>query len=388
MSKTTVRMIAFKDEDGVWQNLNLVKLMNRTLRIEERMTTRVMIESEQTRYNTFCERIEFYAAKILLSGKGKCCDLDGRYLQLLAKMATKNPVFLRESRLSASFVPKERVDQYLRAFAELAEKTGVVSEDPVQKKITFLKEVVRENLNVVEIQLPWQYSGEDSGEEKDLGKLYENFLSLKVSDEISVESGNGPKQALREQFDRVIELTKKKSPASVNFSDLRHDIITEILREYVYKNGTPMYVDVAYGDGSSSLHFPIMTVRNRDDRQLVELRKEPMVNIGMMSERHSNDGLDLVVYGYWYRNQEISIGRTQAETDQVAYQKSKEMFELLRKEGVSRIAFYQTGFQPAVVGFYRALTEELIIRAKQPASLEVVPYYFLGGTYVRGRPWV
>jgi len=60
----------------------------------------------------------------------------------------------------------------------------------------------------------------------------------------------------------------------------------------------------------------------------------------------------------------------------------------MRDEGVYKIAYYQTGFQPAVVGFYRALTEELIYRATSMAKLSVTPYYFINGEYRVGKTWV
>lgn len=176
-------------------------------------------------------------------------------------------------------------------------------------------------------------------------------------------------------------------PAAVNFSDLRHDVIAEILNEYVYKSGSPMYVAVTYSDGSEAKPFPIMSLKPRKEEALVEIRKQPILDVGMMSARHANDGLDERVKIYWFRNQEISIGRTQAETDNIAYKKSKEIFAKLNPDKCYRISFYQTGFQPAVVGFYRALAEELIARWKKPVTLEVTPFYFMGGVYKKGISW-
>ena len=193
---------------------------------------------------------------------------------------------------------------------------------------------------------------------------------------------------LKKQFEKVVSLTKQHAPAAINFSELRHDVIAEVTHDFVYRGGTPMYVPVIYADGTEAAPLPLFCLKPKSSEALTVLRQQPVLKVGMMSSRHSNEGLDESVDIYWFRNQEISIGRTQAETDEVAYKKSKEQFAKMRTEGPFRIAFYQTGFQPAVVGFYRALAEELIARYKDPVpQLEVTPYYFMGGVYKVGKVW-
>jgi len=147
-------------------------------------------------------------------------------------------------------------------------------------------------------------------------------------------------------------------------------------------------VPVIYADGTEAAPLPLFCLKPKSADALTTLHEQPVFNMGMMSSRHSSDGLDVRVDVYWFRNQEISIGRTQAETDDVAYKKSKEQFLKMRTEGPFRIDFYQTGFQPAIVGFYRALAEELIAQYKNPiAQLEVTPYYFMGVVYKVGKVW-
>jgi len=231
-------------------------------------------------------------------------------------------------------------------------------------------------------------SFEKKEEEVDSEKLKNAFLSLKISDSISEDRGGGHFVELRNQFEKVISLTKQHAPAAINFSALRHDVIAEIMHDFVYRGGSPLSVSVIYADGTEAAPLPLFQLRQKRAEALAVIHQQPVFNVGMMSSRHSNDGLDEEVDIYWFRNQEISIGRTQAETDEVAYKKSKEQFLKMRNEGPFRISFYQTGFQPAVVGFYRALIEELIVQNKNPvAQLEVTPYYFMGGVYKVGKVW-
>ncbi len=387
MSKTTVLLVAFNDMAAQWHNIDLKKLMTRALRIEDKMTTGVLIEDEHKRYGIFCDRIEFYANKLIVEGKAETLDLGQDYLSILGKMLNSSPEEARKARVGANFFPNELMMTQINLFQNLARASGVADLEPVRKRQTFFREALRRGLNIVEIQRPWQFSKTDTTAVRDTKSLEKSFMNLEVSDKISEEKGGGHFVALRTEIEKVVDLTRRGIPAAVNFSDLRHDVIAEIVHDFVYGRGEPVMVDVIYGDGSKAAPFPLFVLRYSDRVKNGQFLKLPVVQVGMMSERHSNDGLDTDVDTYWFRNQEISTGRTQAEIDKVAYEKSKELFKKLRLEGPYRMAFYQTGFQPAVVGFYRALTEELRERGRGSASLEVEPLYFMGGQYKKGKLW-
>lgn len=90
----------------------------------------------------------------------------------------------------------------------------------------------------------------------------------------------------------------------------------------------------------------------------------------------------------WFRNREVSKSRTLGETDAFCYQYTRDQLKMTRPEGALRIYLYQTGLQPAVIGFYRAVVEEFLQRASSPPSLEVVPHYFSHKRgYRPGQPW-
>jgi hypothetical protein len=98
--------------------------------------------------------------------------------------------------------------------------------------------------------------------------------------------------------------------------------------------------------------------------------------------------MDILVQEYWFRNLVISIPRPMAETDEISYLYSKQHLEELRGKKI-RIAFYQTGFEPAAIGFYRALAEELIKSREGSPWIEVISYFYdkWKFTYEVGESW-
>jgi hypothetical protein len=387
MSDTRIVLVAFNANQGMIGKVNLAVLMKRALRIEKRMETKVLIEDEQRRYNTYCERIEFYGHRLWVENIANSCDLGNMYLDLISKMRLKYPEETTKLRVSASFCPYEQISGYVKQFVYLSNRAGLGDKEEVKKKIEFYKKAEADGCSIIELLQPWMPSSVEKKNEIDSAKLRESFLDLEISDSITLRGNGDPLIALKNQIAGVVDLTMKNISAAINFSELGHNFIAEALHEYAYMKGRPIYAPVIYADGSEAKPFPLFCLKQRSMETLNELHKLPIMNVGMMSARHSNDGLDIMVKTYWFRNQEISIGRTQAETDEVAYKKSKENFLALRPEGPYRIAFYQTGFQPAVVGFYRALVEELIFREKKPPELEVIPYYLLRDGYKIGEIW-
>jgi hypothetical protein len=93
----------------------------------------------------------------------------------------------------------------------------------------------------------------------------------------------------------------------------------------------------------------------------------------MLSCRHQE--LDSIIDSYWIRNIEMRMaGSTSAEKDEFVYQTTKErLAQIIEKNHPIRMNFYQTGFQPVVVGFYRAVVEFLMETQEGPPYLEVIP---------------
>lgn len=169
-------------------------------------------------------------------------------------------------------------------------------------------------------------------------------------------------------------------------SDLNNRIMTMGLREYVASNGGRQRVDapVLYKDGSQAAPFPLGAIEMKDciPSGLKELR------VALMSMRHQE--MDIEVDACLLRNKDISIKRPAAVTDEVATQRSTRQLAAIAAWGPRLVRVYQTGLEPANVGFYRALTLWLAAGNK---SLVIVPMYFIKGNkneddkFIEGRPW-
>jgi len=382
MIKTRVLLVAVSDQDLKLEKLDLLVIMKRALRIEERMVKGVNISDEQRRYHILCDRIEYYGQEIVSLKEVRTCSLSTGYLDLLAFMLEKNAEAVHLGRLTANFATQDLVAKRGEVLQDLGRRMGLGENDDLRKAIGFYQDASKNKLNVIELH-EVVCEDVDAPVTHDVSK---EFLALRVRDGIVTENETNSFVALRNQIKTVVTSVRSGIPAAINFSDLRHDVIAEILFEYVYNRGSKVLAPVMYADGSKASDFPLYCLRTRGKEAEFMFKEVPVLNVGMMSERHPE--LDPKIKIYWFRNQEISIGKSAAEIDNVAYRKAKELFEKMRDEGVYKIAYYQTGFQPAVVGFYRALTEELIYRATSMAKLSVTPYYFINGEYRVGKTWV
>lgn len=382
MIRTNVILLAVPDSACIAERLDLRVLMNRSLKIEERMKKGVNLEDEQRRYQILCDRIEYLGNIIVSTQKVESVDLGENYLDLLLLMQKKNPEDYNTGRIMANFCPAERAEKQISQFEDLAMRAGILSRVEIGKKSKFYRSAAKKKCHILEIQD--MTISEEPDEVILKAGLKDEFLSIPMSDNITSARDISSLSTLRNQIRQVIANQKKKIPASVNFSDLPHNTITETLHEFVYGSGTPTYLPVTYDDGSKASPFPIHCLKLPKIDQPVIL-PGPVLNVGQLSGRHQE--MDENINIYFFRNQEISTGKTAGEIDEVAYQKAKEIFERLRREGIYRIAYYQTGFQPAVVGFYRALTEELLLKGKKAPVLEVTPYYFFGH-YEKGKVWI
>lgn len=377
--------MALSDEACVVDKVDLRSLMLKAVRVEQRMVKGVNLEDEQRRYHILCDRIEFYGHRKLSERADNFVDLGSDYLEVIKNLGKHFQEEVIEARLAADFCPRELVEQHIGRFESLTNRLNLL-DGSVQRKINFYRMALKSGWNVIELHVPWSQSRNGLEEEfVDSDELKKSFLALKVADEITEVADRSPFLKLKNQILKVISQVSKGTPAAVSFSDLRHDVIAEVLHDFVFSSGRPMYLPVTYADGSVASPFPIYCVKTRSVEAMKVLRAEPILKVGQMSARHPEMDLEMKVY--FFRNQEISIGRSAAEIDKVAYEKAKELFFKMRTEGSFRIGYYQTGFQPTVVGFYRALTEELVFRAKMQPTIEVTPYYFLEGSYKTGKVW-
>lgn len=167
----------------------------------------------------------------------------------------------------------------------------------------------------------------------------------------------------------------------VNVNTANHVEITQVFARFVTEAGTPAAVRITYADGSEGRAFPLRCLEPQEAGT-----KELEVRVALMSMRHLL--LDEQVAFNWFRNREIDQSSTLARSDEYCYLHSLRQLEELRAEtGGARLLlrFFHTGFEPAVVAFYRAVTETL---CRAPGWLRVQPMFFdNSGEFIPGPSW-
>jgi hypothetical protein len=189
--------------------------------------------------------------------------------------------------------------------------------------------------------------------------------------------------AQTERFESVIQraLDGGRALHAINPSNVSNRVLTQTLRKYVNASPGDQRVDVPveYWDGSAARPFPFRAVALSNE-PLPEL---PVLRFSLLSIRHVE--MDELVDGAWFRNVRISRPRAAGLTDDDAFDLSIKQLAKIRLRGPRIIKMYQTGLQPAVTGFYRAVTHALI---DHPGSVHVIPMYYVGdGFQEEKRPW-
>jgi hypothetical protein len=164
-------------------------------------------------------------------------------------------------------------------------------------------------------------------------------------------------------------------------SGITNSVLTEGLRANV--TGTDRRdVRVVYRDGSEARRFPLGGLIFREAAP----EAWPALRFSLMSMRHPD--MDTFVDGALLRNRPVSRQRPAAETDELVYAEAVRKLDALviAAGGGVTLRVYQTGLQPAVVGFYRAVTLRLI---EKPGTLCVIPCYWRGNErYEEGTAWL
>lgn len=203
----------------------------------------------------------------------------------------------------------------------------------------------------------------------------------------SSPDGSTGKRATRQRFEAQCAAALDPGTADqvrICPSGINNAVITDVLWKYVALRGDPIDVPVEYRDGSRSRHPFAFRGVALDGQPSVEHDLE--LRLALLSIRHTE--MDTVIDGAWLRNTEVAKPRKEAETDDYVYQTSVEQLDRLTRGGSRRvkIELYQTGLEAAIIGFYRAVTEQL---RHHPSSISITPVYFQasGQRYLNGKSW-
>jgi hypothetical protein len=179
--------------------------------------------------------------------------------------------------------------------------------------------------------------------------------------------------------------------ASVDVSRYTSGVISRTLQKFVYVEAgvsyRPVYVRASYSDRSRGNFFPLCCLTQRSNAYEPRLRSILPTRVAMISSRHF--GLDALVDYAWILNKDIPMHRSLAYVEEFSYEQTRRQLQEGLNRACLKLHFYQTGYQPVAIGFYRALVDELVTRASQPPVLEVIPYYYsrVMGCYSHGQPW-
>lgn len=215
--------------------------------------------------------------------------------------------------------------------------------------------------------------------------------------------GTSPKEAVAERFRASLAAAighpglrdGSEDEPSIDPKGVVNSVLTKELRAAVdvtsASQGSRVDIRVRYLDGSEARRFPTHALRLAD----APVSGAEEFRFALLSIRHTE--MDAVVDGCWLRNYDISRNRPDADTDGVVHDMTRDQLDHLTSHGPVHLQLFQTGLEPAIVGFYRALVGHLIDR---PGSVSVKPMFFVNRrshgvdrlvdplvAYRRGRVW-
>lgn len=384
--------------------LDIVRFVGDALSCERRIAKDVNLENEFSRYTLATRRLEQEViltgrlrsapsaeefARVLSRGYFPTQPLARGYLALLAQAADDEAV----ARLGASFFPPDQCPGHQRAFADWAARRGLSDHPAVVQRLTFLAWAEAAGCGVIELQMAYYRAGgspEAAGSAPAVADS-PRFIDVPefATSGVDVELfGSAQKRRLASTLATQIRAALAAGEAVTFGNQAPHDVIAEVLHQFVYappgEAPRPVPLRITYADGSEAEPFPLFCLATpTDDPPPVA---DPL-RVALMSMRHVE--LDADVDYCWFRNREVSRTRTMAETDQFCVAATETQLNESLALGDLAMHLYHTGFEPAVIGFYRALVRRLIARrgATGPA-LSVTPYYFRGRDgYQPGRVW-
>ena len=356
--------------------------------IERRLRKRVAIDADRERQETCSESLE----RAVLScareaeqapdrGQAESFLLHlagGGYLALLAELRMRRRVELENDPfwpIGRGRVPPDDVAEHADVLEACAKALlGSVPED-IAAQLSFLRErVIPGGYGLVE--MPTQ---DVDGIYPDLTLVAPAIAREAVPNDNQIGSG---KFSVEVAFERRVAHALATG-AAVNMSEQNHVVITRVLAKFLMAEPEhpPASIRIAYGDGSEAAPFPLRQLPSRALRG-----PERTIPVALMSMRHLF--LDELVVKNWFRNRQVDQTGTLAESDAYCHRVSTEgIARLTAARGNDRIVLhvYHTGYEPAVVGLYRAAMQAMATGADW---LRLVPYYYIeDGVFDEGPSW-
>lgn len=396
--------------------------------LRERITSGVNLERERERFSSAMSRIEAELLRRLASapddtlraewdvaslrgvldaGNLPVLELDEGYLhlQVAAELARAEKRTLGISEradplaLGSSVFEAAQLADHLAAcdadVAALGDAVPKVGLEAAERRAGFLR-AARElgSVGIVEVQIPLNNHGaiRPAIERPPRAAAAVHSPPVEPFEGYDPSERRSRRDQMVQRLDRdvaaaVEQFRRDGRGGKVNASNQPHEVTTDVLGAWVRAGGGAARVRIVYSDGSEAAPFPVCCLGGRGKPE-----KEPKVfKAALMSMRHLD--IDRIVDFAWYRNREVSQTRSLAESDEFCFHESLAQLRRLyalaaRIEQPIRLEIYHTGFEPASMGFYRAVTAVLTAAddfqagwaSDLPAHLIVAPFYYRGGT--------
>lgn len=357
-------------------------LTQEIIAIRRRLNKQVNEDVERDRYHATCELLEqavqqWMAASTATDDRFASFVNDQDYFDLLTYCwlgRCANRIDVNSSPmdcwLGASVIPPSHVKDCI---ADL--KAAASDSSSLRQRIDFLEQVLQRRAGIVECQVP-----SDDGETMDL--QFSGNTVGQVENRVYQEAQQTGRFNVEDVFrDRVKQALA--TGASVNMNNQNHFVITHVLAEFVTlrDDQPPGQIRVAYGDGSEAPPFPLCCLKPASPH-----RHEFVVPFSLMSMRHLL--LDPSVVRNWLRNREIDQNSTLARSDIYCYHHAVSEFQALRSSANRDqrlcVHLFHTGYEPAVVGVYRAAVEAI---RDGGDWLRVVPHFYVETGFETGPSW-
>ena len=389
-----------RERETQQSGLRIAHLTAEALGVERRINKGINLEIERPRYTLLCQRLETEViqagwwksfknwqefSSLITADKFPLVPIDRNYIDFIRFTVSESPL----ARLGTSFFPPNEVSSHGKTFWNICRQHGVQNVSALKIRAQFFQCAAQNRCGVIELQYPFAFIDSPKADIASQLEQVRNqlFEADNAREEILTTSLTLSKQDLHEvdtfQSDykqRQVQtlshtiLQAIKNGSGANLSNRSNDVIAEVLHRFVYVQPSqsimPAELRIIYADGSEGLPFPIRCRHQRTQSEVNWLSQHPPLKAVLMSMRHLD--LDREVDLAWFRNREVSKSRALAETDEYCYQTTRKLLSDALKEGPLLLHMYHTGFEPAVVGFYRAVVEAL----QKHNRLGVLPYYY------------
>lgn len=388
---TNIRLVSVPQDLSIGR-LELKSLVEQAMYDEVELKRGVNKYNVRSRYHLVCDRMQFLAHQALLDG-AEHTKLPQNALDVFAGIWNVGPQEVRDRRLLPCYWTPRHMDNFIKSVSKHRD------DECIESVTNYLQKAKKKKLAVIAVQDKYASQGKVSKKKDPTSdhELVDRFQGQFVQDWINDYGDMDMEEVVVKQLWRATSSARRGQANSVNLSEIPHMAITTALHTMVYEHPAKVEhkeitVNIMYTDGSQARPFPLFCLKPRNKNEMREFWKEaPVLTVGQISMRHS-DEMDHMIDFYWFRNIVVSQpGMTSAEVDEVSYQHTLEdLHKMEEKDAKRRFQFVQTGFQPTLVGFWRAVTQFLISQQGKPPLIEVIPYFMDQESqtgYSRGPIW-